>query len=102
MTIEELLAHPKYHTDKIGKDIIKGCDVVVDKKSGKYEGKYKRAFCLTHGVIICRCGFELGYYLGTESKPMIVNKSPRSEYNRIYYQRKKIKLSMNVNNSILT
>ncbi len=100
MTIEELLAHPRYHTDKIGKDITKGCDVEIDKTSGKYEGHYKLGFCLTHGVIIYSCGWERGWHDGTESKPMIVKRSSRSEYYKYYYEKKKIKSNVDANQTL--
>jgi hypothetical protein len=89
MSPEFLLTHPKYHTYKIGKEIIKGCDTVDDETSWNQDRKvFTQKFCLTHGVIVCRCGWERGHYMGTDSRGMMI-KPPRSEYHKAYYQRRK-------------
>lgn len=62
----DYLSNEKFHDSK------KGCDIkMITKKSS--DGKYVAVsrFCKTHNVICSKTGWELGWYMGTESKKTI-------------------------------
>ena len=66
--LSEIINHDRYHCSLKGCDIETQCIKICHYKNGYI---LVRKICHTHGIVCSKTGWELGYYLGTDSRSLM-------------------------------
>jgi len=75
----DLRTNDKWHSSE------KGCDIKnnIPCKFATYKYGYNESECLTHGVKICRCGWEWGWHGGEDNRAPVKIFAPERQKTNI-------------------